>query len=118
MAAELSSRPLTDRQKQILDAVRRLSKRGYPPSVREIAAATGIRSPSTVHQHLMALKRKGALARDHGMRRLRIVPEPEPEAEREAAAALARDVREWFLEDPWAAESFQRWRVRTGRVRE
>jgi repressor LexA len=34
------------------------------PSVREIGQALGMRSPSTVHQHLTALARKGYVKRD------------------------------------------------------
>ncbi|MCL4422392.1 MAG: transcriptional repressor LexA [Actinobacteria bacterium] len=38
--------------------------RGYPPSVREIADAVGLRSPSTVHAHLATLERDNYLVRD------------------------------------------------------
>ena len=37
---------------------------GYPPSVREIAAAVGLASTSAVHHHLSALEREGVLERD------------------------------------------------------
>lgn len=37
---------------------------GYPPSVREICKAVGLRSTSTVHGHLTRLERKGMLRRD------------------------------------------------------
>ena len=37
---------------------------GYPPSVREIGAAVGLASPSTVHMHLKALEQKGFINRD------------------------------------------------------
>ena len=37
---------------------------GYPPSVREIGAAVGLASPSTVHMHLKALEQKGLINRD------------------------------------------------------
>jgi len=37
---------------------------GYPPSVREICAAVGLRSPSTVHSHLKALQQAGMIVKD------------------------------------------------------
>jgi repressor LexA len=60
-----SDRPLTDRQRQVLDFVdAEVRRRGYPPSVREIGEAVGLSSPSTVHAHLAALQDKGYLRRD------------------------------------------------------
>lgn len=57
--------PLTVRQRDILQHVAASIRRtGIVPSVREIGAALGMRSPSTVHQHLTALERKGYLRRD------------------------------------------------------
>jgi repressor LexA len=59
---------LTGRQQQILDyLVKEVQEKGYAPSVREIADALGLRSPSTVHQHLTALEQKGCIRR-HGDR--------------------------------------------------
>ncbi len=56
--------PLTDRQRQILEHIARsIRKNGIVPSVREIGHALGMRSPSTVHQHLTALERKGYIKR-------------------------------------------------------
>lgn len=56
---------LTDRQRAILDLiVETVSKRGFPPSVREIGAGIGLSSPSTVHAHLATLEEKGYLRRD------------------------------------------------------
>ena len=49
--------------------------RGYPPSVREIAAAVGLASTSAVHHHLQALEKDGYLERGatHS-RALRLTP--------------------------------------------
>jgi repressor LexA len=56
---------LTARQHEILQHVAASIRRtGIVPSVREIGSALGMRSPSTVHQHLTALERKGYLRRD------------------------------------------------------
>ena len=58
------SNKLTDRQKQILDYIRiSIRDNGFPPSVREIGDATGLKSSSSVHSHLTALERKGYLKR-------------------------------------------------------
>ncbi len=41
-----------------------IAESGYPPSVREICDAVGLKSTSTVHGHLKRLERQGALRRD------------------------------------------------------
>lgn len=59
------NQPLTERQREILQHIASSIRRsGIVPSVREIGHALGMRSPSTVHQHLTALARKGYLRRD------------------------------------------------------
>ena len=56
--------PLTDRQREVLEHIATSIRRsGIVPSVREIGTALGMRSPSTVHQHLTALERKGYIKR-------------------------------------------------------
>ena len=46
-----------ENQQKILDFIRsEIETRGYPPSVREICAAVGLKSTSTVHAHLNALE--------------------------------------------------------------
>ena len=45
---------LSDRQLKILDFIKHQIKTvGYPPSVREIGKAVGLKSSSTVHNHLI-----------------------------------------------------------------
>ncbi len=52
-------------QQKILDFIKReIEDKGYPPSVREICAAVGLRSTSTVHAHLNHLERQGLIRRD------------------------------------------------------
>lgn len=49
----------------ILDYIKdEVTKKGYPPSVREIAEAVGLASSSTVHGHLSRLESKGFIRRD------------------------------------------------------
>jgi repressor LexA len=58
-------RVLTKRQREILSyLLDSMSRKGYPPSVREIGAALGLTSSSTVHSHLAALEKKGYIRRD------------------------------------------------------
>ncbi len=61
----MAANTLTTRQRQILDCIdESMRDRGYPPSVREIGAAVGLGSPSTVHSHLNSLQRMGYLRKD------------------------------------------------------
>lgn len=56
---------LSPRQKEVLDFItEQISQKNYPPSVREICQAMGLRSSSTVHAHLKALEKKGYIYRD------------------------------------------------------
>lgn len=60
----MEKQPLTSRQREILDFMEAFTRdSGYPPTVREICAATGLRSPRSVSQHLQALERKGHIRR-------------------------------------------------------
>ncbi|MBC7288207.1 MAG: transcriptional repressor LexA [Armatimonadetes bacterium] len=60
-----SKKPSTWRRQQILDFIRRtIQEQGFPPTVREICRAVGLRSTSTVHFHLRALERAGLLKRE------------------------------------------------------
>jgi repressor LexA len=62
-------KPLTDRQQSVLTFVEEFcSRQGYPPTVREVAAAFGIQ-PRAAVDHLAALKRKGYLHREPGVSR-------------------------------------------------
>lgn len=54
-----------DTQARILAYIEKATlQKGYPPSVREICDATGLKSTSTVHGHLIRLEKKGLLYRD------------------------------------------------------
>ena len=58
-------RPRGDNQQRILDFIKsEIQTKGYPPSVREIANAVGLKSTSTVHGHLQRLEKRGLLHRD------------------------------------------------------
>ncbi len=64
---------ISEKQYEILSFIQKTTReKGFPPSVREIAEAVGLRSPSTVHAHLKVLDREGYIKRDgHKMRAIR-----------------------------------------------
>lgn len=56
---------LSKRQAAIYDYICSYTReKGYPPSVREIGEAVGLKSPSTVHMHLKSLEELGLIQRD------------------------------------------------------
>ena len=82
---------LTPKQQRVYDFLLAFTaEHGYPPSVREIADGTGLKSPSTVHFHLKALEEAGAISKSAGKTRA-ITPireeQPEPVTEETRAGA-------------------------------
>src|ERR1700679_3533638 len=73
---------LSSREEQVLEVVRAgVARRGYPPSIREIGDAVGLRSTSSVAYHLKALQEKGYLHRDRGRpRTVELLPPDAPDA--------------------------------------
>lgn len=66
---------LTAKQQRIYDFILEFtSQHGYPPSVREIGTALGLRSPSTVHFHLKGLEEAGVIVKAEGKTRAITVP--------------------------------------------
>ena len=61
---------LSPMRQKILDYISAYTDdHGYPPSVREICQAVGLRSPSTVHSHLKILQDAGLLEKGEGKTR-------------------------------------------------
>ena len=60
---------LTKSQKKVYDFLKERISYGVPPSVREICAATGLKSTSSVHLHLKTLEELGYISRDAGLNR-------------------------------------------------
>ncbi len=57
--------PLTERQLGILNyIIKQIKLKGYPPSVREIGKAVGLKSPASVHNHLKTLEKLNYIRRD------------------------------------------------------
>lgn len=56
---------INKRERAILDYIEKQSKaNGYPPSVREIGKAVGLKSTATVHGYLAKLEQKGYLKKE------------------------------------------------------
>ena len=56
---------ISDKQTEILEYIKEEQlKKGYPPSVREICKAVGLKSTSSVHAHLASLEENGYIRRD------------------------------------------------------
>ena len=60
----MSKTPLTEKQQQVYNFLVKQMSSGFPPSVREICTATGIKSTSTVHGILNTLEEEGYIMRD------------------------------------------------------
>ena len=61
---------LTAKQQRIYDFIQAFTaQHGHPPSVREIGAAVGLKSPSTVHFHLKGLEEAGMIIKAEGKTR-------------------------------------------------
>lgn len=61
---------LTDRQKEILDVIKKdIANKGYPPTVREIGAKVGLSSSATTYFHLKKLEENGFIKKDSSKNR-------------------------------------------------
>ena len=71
---------LTKMQQRIYDYIAQtIRTQGYPPSVREIGDAAGLKSPSTVHFHLKHMEELGVIGKGAGKGRALTLTEPLPE---------------------------------------
>ncbi len=61
----MSYENLSLKQQEILEYLKDcILKKGYPPAVREICDAVGLKSTSSVHSHLETLEKKGYIRKD------------------------------------------------------
>ena len=75
---------LTEKQQQIYDFIRAFAaEKGYPPSVREIGEAVGLKSPSTVHFHMKGLRAAGLISQAEGKTRAITVTSEEGQPHRD-----------------------------------
>ncbi len=66
---------LTAKQQEIYNYILSFTNQhGYPPSVREIGAAVGLKSPSTVHFHMKGLEGAGVIVKAEGKTRAISLP--------------------------------------------
>lgn len=87
MERDLSS--LNKRQTEIFSFIKHfLIDKGYPPSVREICKAVGLKSTSTVHGYLSQLEKLGLIKRDPTKPRAIDLLEDKPWQEQEALIAV------------------------------
>ena len=61
----MSKGKISSKQEQILNYIKEnILDKGYPPTVRDICAAVGLSSTSSVHAHLNTLEERGYIRRD------------------------------------------------------
>ena len=85
---------LADPQQVILDyMISFTEEHAYPPSVREICAAVGLKSTATVHTHLRNLEKRGLITRDPAKQRAVFINTdllPEKETKQYAVPLIGR----------------------------
>ena len=69
---------LKEREQKILDFMKQeIQQKGYPPTVREICTALGIKSTSTVHKDIASLEKQGYLRKDPAKPRALMIVDPQ-----------------------------------------
>lgn len=94
------NKPLTRKQVEVFQFIKSfISKKGYPPTVREIANHMGYYSPSTAFQQVNELVNKGYIIKGNGPRMLQVVEQEGEAQERQAASSDLKEIKEavqWF----------------------
>ena len=89
---------LKPRQQKILEFMKNeISTKGYPPTVREICAAIGIKSTSTVHKDIETLVSEGYLKKDPSKPRALMVVDPKTRSGHVDAAGSAQAPKDEVL---------------------
>lgn len=71
---------LKDREQKILDYMKEeIREKGYPPTVREICSALGIKSTSTAHKDIDSLVKQGYIKKDPSKPRALMIVDNSPE---------------------------------------
>ncbi len=61
----MAEHQLKKKQQEVLDYIKdQIKEKGYPPAVRDICQAVGLKSTSSVHAHLETLEKYGYIRRD------------------------------------------------------
>lgn len=61
---EKASKGSRQREAILQCIIQNVKAKGYPPSIREIGEAVGLKSTATVYTHLTRLEREGSIKRD------------------------------------------------------
>ncbi len=73
---EVIAVPKENKEQRVYEYIRsQIEQMGYPPSIREICAAVGLSSPSTVHGYLKRLAEKGLIIQNGSKKRAISLPE-------------------------------------------
>lgn len=93
---------LKDREEKILNFMKReIKTKGYPPTVREICTALGIKSTSTVHKDIASLVDQGYLKKDPSKPRALMVVDMDNHTEdRPAEPQIQIEEREDIIDVP------------------
>ena len=84
---------LKDREKKVLEFIsQQIRQNGYPPTVRDIGAALGIRSTSTVQKSMEILESEGYIRKQAGKRRAFEVVQGGADAQDRPTAAPGQQV--------------------------
>ena len=85
---------LKERERKILEFMKsEIKQKGYPPTVREICSALGIKSTSTVHKDIESLVKNGCIKKDPSKpRALNIIDEEEASVKDSKAMIERTDV--------------------------
>jgi repressor LexA len=93
--------PLKTREIAILDFMKSEIKcKGYPPTVREICEALGIKSTSTVHKDIDNLANKGYIVKDPSKPRALMVVDPEDPTMPALSARYEGNLRSQVIDIP------------------
>ena len=86
---------LKEREQRILNYMKEeIRTKGYPPTVREICAAVGIKSTSTAHKDIESLVRQGYLVKDPSKPRALMVVDPHADRKKAISPAAGPDTAE------------------------
>lgn len=87
--------PLKEREQKILNYMKEeIKKKGYPPTVREMCTALGIKSTSTTHKDLENLEKKGLIKKDPAKPRALMVVDSQTEPQDRQGSGFSQIVEE------------------------
>jgi len=101
----------SDKQEKILEFLNAyVEENGYPPAVREICAAVGLRSTATVSYHLNELKKQGRIKGEPNKRRAIALPDGQKQGRIPVVGVVTAGVPILAVENmegtiPWDGES-------------